>query len=266
MSSRNAVCTMLISLCLFAVVPANGQTGIQPQSTANKTVTASPEAAADDTQKQILNELREIRMLLERQQGQPQAAAPPAAEKATVSNTGYSLGSKDAPLTMVEFADYQCPFCKMFQSSVFTRLKKEYIDTGKVRFISRDLPLDMHTNALGAAQAARCAGEQDRFWQMRDLLMAHADNLAPAAITTHASQLGLDMQHFQSCIAEGRYIPAINADLAEANTAGILSTPTFVIGRSGGSSLEGTKVAGAESFASFAKILNDYSSQQEARK
>ncbi len=99
-------------------------------------------AMPGELEKEILKELRQIRILLERQQ-QPQpaaAAAAPALETAKVSAAGYALGNKDAPLTLVEFTDYQCPFCRQFHNTVFAHLKKEYIDTGKLLFISRDLP------------------------------------------------------------------------------------------------------------------------------
>jgi protein-disulfide isomerase len=213
---------------------------------------------ANEVEKEILAELRQIRLLLERQQ-QPQApAAAPVAETAKVSTTGYYLGSKDAPLTLVEFADYQCPFCKQFQSTVFDRLKKDYIDTGKLRVVSRDLPLDMHSNAMAAAQAARCAGEQDKFWQMHDTLIAHSDRLAAEAVGGYANELGLDMKRFQQCVASETGLSSIRKDIAEATSAGIAGTPSFVIGTTSGDSVEGIKVVGALSYESFEKILAGY--------
>src|SRR5436309_2535217 len=83
-----------------------------------------------------------------------------------------SIGRPDAPLTLVEFADYQCPFCRQFHTAVYERLKTEFIETGKLRFVSRDLPLDFHSNAMAASVASRCAGDQDEFWQMRDTLIS----------------------------------------------------------------------------------------------
>ena len=124
---------------------------------------------ADD----ILNELRQIRQLLERQ-GATAAEEPPAPITAKLNLAGMNmLGSKNAPLTMVEFTDYQCPFCQRFHTTVFNDLKKNYVDTGKLRFYSRDLPLDFHSNALRAAQAARCAADQGQFWTLRDLMGAN---------------------------------------------------------------------------------------------
>jgi len=115
----------------------------------------------------IANELRLLRQAMERQQAAAPLAAPPAqpapqAANAKVNVGGLQvLGRKDAPLTLVEFSDYQCPFCRAFHTGAFEQIKKEWIDTGKLRLISWDLPLEFHGNAVKAAQAARCAGEQN---------------------------------------------------------------------------------------------------------
>jgi len=204
----------------------------------------------------ILKELREIHVLLAKQQ---QAAVPqpaPPLEKAKVSASGYSLGRADAPLTLVEFADYQCPFCRQFHSTVFQRLKKEYIDTGKVRFVSRDLPLDMHSNALAAAEASRCAGDQNRFWEMRDALITHADHLEAASLTGYAQQLGLKMDQFQSCMSSEKFVPEIRADIAEAAGVQILGTPAFVLGKTSSTAFEGVKLIGAQPYEAFVKALS----------
>jgi protein-disulfide isomerase len=260
---NKALQILTLSFCLFAAFSsANGQAVPSKTAPAAKTTSDSVQDPHAVVEKEILNELRQIRLLLERQQQQPaqQAAVPtPQPEKAKVSTAGFDLGRKDAPITIVEFADYQCPFCKQFHSTVFTRIKKDYIDTGRVRFVSRDLPLDFHPNAIGAAQAARCAGEQDKYWEMRDALITHADNLAPEAIGIYASTAGLDMPRFHACVDKGTYLASIHADLSEANAAGISGTPSFVVGLSSGSTLTGETLVGAQPFETFEKILNQYS-------
>ena len=110
------------------------------------------------------------------------------------------LGNKDAPVTMVEFTDYQCPFCQQFHAETFAELKKNYIDTGKVRFFSRDLPLDFHPNAMRAAQAGRCAAEQGKFWKMRDLMAANPDKLDLESLVETAGSLKLDVTAFRACV------------------------------------------------------------------
>ena len=257
--AKNLTSTLPIALCLFAVViAAKGQ---QPTAVHKPTPTeaaASPLVVDHEViEQQILNELRQIRALLEKQQQTPQPAAAPATQRATVSITGQGIGNKNATVTLVEFTDYQCPFCKQFQATVFDRLKKDYIDTGKVRFISRDLPLDFHSHAMEAAVAAQCAGEQAHFWEMRDALISHSDNLAPEAIGKYASEIGLDMNRFRTCIGQDAYASAIRQNVAEANAAGISGTPSFVIGKSSGGSVEGEVVVGATSYESFKKDLDD---------
>src|SRR6266699_53853 len=146
---------------------------------------------ADD----ILNELRQIRQLLERQTkpAQPPAPAPEQITRAKVTLEGVPMmGSKDAPLTIVEFTDYQCPFCQRFHVTTFSDLKKNYIDTGKVRFYSRDLPLDFHANAMRAAQAGRCAAEQNKFWELRDVMAMNPDKLGMDQILGFADNLKMD--------------------------------------------------------------------------
>ena len=142
---------------------------------------------------EILKELRAIRQLLQRMVQQPppaaaQPAAPPADEKVTLANVGgFMLGRPDAPLTLVEFTDLQCPFCSRFSSTTFDQIKKTYIDTGKVRFISKDFPLDMHPEAMRAARACRCAADQKKFWEMRSVLLRNASKLSPDFIVSSAA-------------------------------------------------------------------------------
>jgi protein-disulfide isomerase len=259
----NLASMLPIAFCLFAAsITVNGQQPATVQKPPSYEATANPSAKAHEAdheviEQQILNELRQIRALLEKQQQAPQPSTAPATQRATVSISGQSIGSKNAPVTLVEFADYQCPFCKQFQTTVFDRLKKDYIDTGKVRFISRDLPLDFHPHAMDAAVATQCAGEQAHFWQMRDTLISHSDNLAPEAITKYATEIGLDMNRFHTCIGQDAYASAIRQNIAEANAAGISGTPSFVIGKSSGGSVEGEVVVGASSYESFKKDLDD---------
>ena len=207
----------------------------------------------------ILNELRQIRLLLEKQRTTaPQAVAPSPStpERVRLSLNGqHALGAPDAPLTVVEFTDYQCPFCNQFHRLTFPELKKTYIDTGKIRFISRDLPLEFHNNALLAARAARCAGEQDKYWELRDVLSSNPNNLSQQAILNYALELSLDTGRLQGCLDSEKYRGDIQEDVKEAHSIGIIGTPGFVLGRTSNGTLEGIKVVGAQPFALFdAKI------------
>jgi protein-disulfide isomerase len=194
---------------------------------------------------QILQELRQIRQLLERQQ-QQQPAGPPVKIKMNLEGAPM-LGSKNAPVTMVEFTDYQCPFCQSFHTQTFGELKKNFIDTGKVRFYSRDLPLDsMHPNATRAAEAGRCAADQGQFWKLRDVMGNHPDKLDLESLLADAEFLKLDVTAFRVCVVTEKYKNEIQADTMEAMRIGADGTPAFVIGRSTPEGVEGDLVVGAQ--------------------
>jgi protein-disulfide isomerase len=210
---------------------------------------------------QILEELRQIRQLLEkgvRPAGDQAPARPGDKVQVKIESTAW-LGDKNAPLTMVEFTDYQCTFCRRFHLETFPELRKKYIDTGKLRFASRDMPLDFHSNALRAAEAARCAGEQGQFWAMRDRLVSNADRLSDDDIGGYAKDLKLDVPAFQSCLASGKYADAIRDEVTLAASYGINGTPSFVIGSSTPDGVSGTVVVGALPLAAFEAKLKQLS-------
>lgn len=199
---------------------------------------------------EILDELRQIRQLLEKQ-GRPAEPAKPTSIKLDLRNTPMQ-GSKDAPLTVVEFTDYQCPFCQRFHQQTYGELKKNYIDTGKVRFYSRDLPLDsLHPNATRAAQAARCAGEQGKFWDIREIMSAHPDQLDMNSLLADADQLKLDVPKFKSCVESEKYKNEVQADVLEAMKIGADGTPAFVVGKSTPEGVDGEMIVGAQPYAMF---------------
>ena len=170
------------------------------------------------------------------------------------------LGRKDAPLTLVEFSDYQCPFCRAFHTGAFEQIKKEWIDTGKLRLISWDLPLEFHSNAAKAAQAAHCAGEQNKFWEMRNLLIANAAQLEADAILGYARQVPqLDVERFKACIGSNKYSAEIKKAADAANAQGISGTPSFLLGKTNGDQLDGTVIVGAQPYAAFeAQLKQQY--------
>jgi protein-disulfide isomerase len=162
------------------------------------------------------------------------------------------LGRPDAPLTLVEFTDLECPYCRAFHVGTFEQLKREYIDTGKLRFVSRDFPLDFHANARPAALAVRCAGEQGKFWEMRHGVTLNAAALSRQVYDRLAAELGLDSGRFAACIAAEQYRAAIDRDVADAMSIGVSGTPTFVLGpTTAGTSVEGQRIVGALPFATF---------------
>lgn len=202
----------------------------------------------------ILNELAQIRQLLDQQLRQAGANLPPAmpSQRAKIPlGSGHTLGREDAPITLVEFTDYQCPFCRDFHLTTFEQIKMKYIDTGKVRFVSRDLPLDFHPHAVKAAQTARCAGEQGRYWEARHTLIVNASTLSPDLFASLAKDLNLDTAKFQACLQSDTQQKAVEEDMAAARAAAITGTPTFVLGPTTHGTVDGPMIIGAQPFEVF---------------
>lgn len=115
-------------------------------------------------------------------------------------------GSKDATLTLIEFSDYQCPFCRRHLETTLPQLDKDYIATGKLRYVFRDFPLEsIHAHASKTAEAPHCAGEQGKYWEMHDRLFANQKALAPEKLPEHAQAIGLKAEAFKTCLDSGKY-------------------------------------------------------------
>src|SRR6478672_5505793 len=233
--------------------PAKSASASKPVKAESVTINM-PEGMTREQADAILNELKQIHQLLQNQQAAAAAAKPAAVQaaapsdkvKMSVGQGWYAMGREDAPVTMVEFTDYQCPFCRKFERDSFADLKKNYIDTGKVRFVSRDLPLEFHPNAAPAAQAVRCAGEQHKFWEMHDAIMQDtATDLGTGSILKYGDKVGLDMTTFRACVAEKRFVAAIQKDTADAGAMGISGTPSFVIAKTAPDQMDGVRIVGA---------------------
>lgn len=253
----------LLLSTLFAALPLALLQPLNAQAVANQGPANQDSGITRQQGDQILNELRLIRQLLEQQRTAAQPAPqPPKVTKATLNMEGVAmLGSKDAPLTIVEYTDYQCPFCQRFHVTSFNEIKKAYIDTGKVRFYSRDLPLDFHPNAMRAAMAGRCALEQGQpqFWNLRNIMGANPDKLDMDHILGFAKDLKMDSAALRTCVEGEKYKNAISADLAEAMKIGAQGTPTFVIGRSTANGVDGEVMEGAMPFPMFDQKLKELS-------
>jgi protein-disulfide isomerase len=211
---------------------------------------------ADD----ILNELRQIRQLLEGQNksaGLSPAAAPVPFTGRVRLDQGFSLGSIDAPLAMVEFTDYECPFCRQFQSTTFAGIRKQYIDTGKVRFVVRDFPLVNHPYAFPAAEAAHCAGDQGKFWPMHDALFSDPGQLVQKRLMEHAEGLKLDVDVFRSCLQTGQHKLEIQDQMQVATALQVQGTPSFLIGKITGGEVAGKIVLGALTLSGFEAMFKE---------
>ena len=137
-------------------------------------------------------------------------------------------GDPKAPITLLEYSDFTCGFCEKFFHETFPKLLSEYIETGKVRFVYRDFPRGMGS-PLRAADAARCAGEQNAYWPMHDRLFNSGGQLAPDNLKQYAKELNLQVEQFSECLASHRYMEDIEKDLQDAGSLGIRGTPAFVL-------------------------------------
>jgi protein-disulfide isomerase len=221
---------------------------------------------------QILEELKAIRKNLEARPVAPQAAAPaparPVDDKvsyAFVPGT-YSMGKEDAPLVLVEYTDYQCPFCQRFHNDAFAQIKTNYIDTGKVRFVTRDFPLGFHENAMRGAIAARCSAEQGKFWDFRNTLILNASQLQADKITEYAKNASMDLNKFKACVESDKYKAAIDKDMAEGQLAGVTGTPAFVLGRVQNGKIEGVRIVGAVPYGQFDAKIQEFMKQAPVAK
>lgn len=167
------------------------------------------------------------------------------------------LGRADAPLTIIEFTDLQCPHCARFARDTFPRLRRDYVDTGKLRYVSRDFPLPTHAQALPAAVASRCAGEQGRYWEYREALFAAQATLRSQPYARIAGELGLDVARLEACLRNPMQAAAVRSDLELAQAHGIRGTPTFVIGREVNGQFEGQQFSGAVAFEVLAAKIDE---------
>jgi len=156
-------------------------------------------------------------------------------------------GSSNAPVTMIEFSDYECPFCGRYFQQTYPQIVKEYVDSGKVKIVFRDFPLSFHENAQKAAEAAECAGEQGKYWEMHDKLFKNQDALEVNSLKQYAKELGLNTKTFDDCLDSGKMDSEIQKDFEDGQDAGVSGTPAFFI--------NGIPLTGAQPFEEFKKII-----------
>lgn len=141
------------------------------------------------------------------------------------------FGSREAKIGIVEFVDYECPYCRQFHAAVLPRLKTDYVDTGVVQYFTVDFPLKMHRYALPASIAANCAGEQNRYPAMQDRLFAGNLSLGATLYSALARELGLDADKFAVCLNDRERQREIQRQLELGRRLGVNGTPSFILGR-----------------------------------
>jgi len=195
----------------------------------------------------------------------PQAPPQQAGSKEVSVDNDPVLGDKNARLTMIEFVDYECPFCKRFFDETLPQIKSDYIDTGKVKLVMRDLPLSFHQNAHKESQAAECArvqGGDTAYFKYHDEIFkrttSNGTGLALDQLSVIANDLGLNGSTLQECLDSEKYKAEVDKDLADASLYGANGTPTFFIGKSDSQGkFQGTILVGAQPFAAFKTIIDE---------
>jgi protein-disulfide isomerase len=171
------------------------------------------------------------------------------------------IGNPDAPITIIEFSDFQCPFCARFHTQTLPSILEEYIEQGKVKLVFRDFPIQsIHPNALPASVAAECANDQSKFREMHDMLFEKQNEWnklettdALSLFSQYASSMEIDQETFDSCLVSGKHIPEIKKDLEDGQGYGVSGTPGFFVGND---KIGFVELKGAQPFESFKKVID----------
>jgi len=265
----------LAALCLWpvaGVTPARAveQAGSSPSSPA-EAAKASP--VPNRTEEAMLHKLLELQLeitslkaevaQLRRSLGELGVGPAASNRPANASGLQITLNAKDpvlgnpgAPVAIVEFSDFQCPYCSRFEQDTFSEIKKVYIDTGKVQYISRHFPLPMHPLARDAAIAARCAAKQQAYWKMRDGLFSQQPRLGPDLYKELSASLQLDRDAFTGCLSDPSSAADVDADMAFGQSVGVRGTPSFFVGRvAKGQLVDAQPIRGAKPFPMFVRAI-----------
>ena len=206
-------------------------------------------------QQQILDSLDELKKLLKTNNGPPSVKVP---ETMSVAGEPFR-GESRASLAIIEYEDFECPFCRRFEHDTYPRIRAAYIETGKVKYFYRDMPLPFHQHSMPAARAARCAAEQGKLWEMHDSLFDDPASLNTADIDARAAKLGIDTAKLDTCMTSERFADVIQHSMTEASGMQISGTPTFLIGTLGpdGELVNVKKtVVGAYPFEAFKAVID----------
>ncbi len=184
------------------------------------------------------------------QQPSPNLPAQPSQVVTVEVGDAPVKGNSDSKIVLLEWSDYECPFCaRFFSQSLSTVLNED------IQFVFKDYPLPFHSNAAGAANTARCAGEQGKYWEMHDLLFTQGVQGGAATFKQYAQQLGLTTTQFDSCLDSNKYESEIQADLQQGSTAGVQGTPGFILGTKSGDKVKGRLISGACPASTFQQAI-----------
>ena len=167
------------------------------------------------------------------------------AEKGAATTEGMTKGIENSPVTIIEYSDYQCPYCARAEATI-----KDVLDEygSKIYFVYKDFPLPFHNNAQKAAEASRCALEQGKYWEYHDLLFENQQSLDSNSLKKYAKNMGLEEAKFSNCLDSNKYADAVKQDIGEGQKAGVSGTPTFFV--------NGEILVGAQPFDAFKEIID----------
>jgi len=206
-------------------------------------------------QEAMQKDLAEIKKLV-------QEGAPAAPAKAAFREQGVSIGASpykgeaNATVTLIEFSDYQCPYCSRHYRDVMPQIVADYVDTGKVKYVMFENPIkSLHKNAFDASLAALCAGEQGKYWEMHNIMFDNQKGLDVDGLKSFATTIGLNSSEFDACLDSRKYEKQINSNLVAANRMGVRGTPGFVLGLTDqadpGKARVSVYIKGAQAFDNF---------------
>jgi protein-disulfide isomerase len=251
-----AFAAALAALVLLAV-PATAQQSSMPS--------AELEALQQDIQQlkagqaEVLRRLEALQKAVEAGGSGRRREAPFRGAEISITDAP-SKGSVDAKLVLIEFSDYQCPFCRRFSNSTLPQILKDYVDTGKMRYVFRDFPLpSIHPAATEAAVAARCAGQQGKYWEMHDRFFADPKSVQAKNWKDHAEALDLDGADFDVCMADESHERAVRQSAADGGKIGVSGTPTLFLGTLGpdGETVKATEIIrGAQPYGNFKQLID----------
>lgn len=214
-----------------------------------------------DAMQKDLNEIKTLLKNTARTPAAPSAVTRFKAQTVNMSDSPYK-GKADAPVTLMEFSDYQCPYCARNYRDVMPSLIKEYVDTGKLKFVMREKPIaSLHRNAIEASMAALCAKDQGKYWEMHNVMFDNQRALNADNLKAYAADLGMNSQDFDQCLDSEKYADQIDDDIVLATSLGISGTPGFILGFTDASNPDNAEMSkfikGAQPLAVFRQAIDE---------
>ncbi len=226
----------------------------------NPVTQAEDKWVADEIFLQMSEMRKEIQLLQQKVATLEQSIAKQQPNLAAIDLAGtnkLSIGKQDASIAILEFSDYECPYCAKHYKNVLPKLRESYINTGKVKYVMKDFPLEFHAHAKAASLATRCAGEQNQYWPMHNAIFEAKGQATEQLVNDAIKKLKLNEKKFKSCLEDPKQTTDIENDIALGASLGVTGTPAFVVGIVKDKKLINYKrVDGVQSFETFVSIIN----------